>query len=93
MRVRNDYVGILEPLVYKIELLLHEMSKLSKRINKQVESGIFSTNDLLWRGMSKPIKTIDRFEFNITSICKQSRRFSCTVRFTQRSGKGVPTHQ
>jgi len=36
VRVRNDYVGVLEPLVYKIELLLHEMSKLSKRINKQV---------------------------------------------------------
>jgi len=36
VRVRNDYVGVLEPPVYKIELLLHEMSKLSKRINKQV---------------------------------------------------------
>lgn len=39
VKVRNDYVGVLEPVVFKIELLLHEMSKLSKKVKKAVSNG------------------------------------------------------
>ena len=69
VRVRNDYVGILEPLVYKIELLLHEMSKLSKLISKQVNLLLCSTKGSWWNETRRPIKMTDNKVY-ITSIAQ-----------------------
>lgn len=35
--LRNEYIGKVDSLVYKIEMLLHEMSKKSNKVKKLYE--------------------------------------------------------